>query len=524
MFGPTLALLVRSLRVNSRLLRMHLIQFGFLAFMLFALASIEDSSLMLGAPGLDFFYLIAFMNIGLITLAGVGYFATSVTEEKDQLMLGLLKLAGISRLGLLLGLSTTRLISAGLVLIIQFPFTLLAITLGGVTIEQVIAAYVALLAYLVFVANLGMFCSVVCRTSGRAIGMCAVLLLAFFVGPTLLAKLLNAGGLSTFVGSKAMGRTVLPWISNLQIYTRMETVLSTGFQGSAISYHLVSNLGLALLLFVASWSTFEFFTGDQSLSTGIGNRVQRSSERRKHDRPWKDAIAWKEFHFGVGGRLWIMLRFIAYGVLFLFLLLLIMSERSILTLFWLGTSHRSRDVCGAMLVSIGLGGIVLELTISACRLFQSELTAKTCASLILLPMTPEQLLRSKAFGALLGVLPAAIVLLLGMLVSPLAFFAATDNFPLSARAWFVIAEFLLFLHLIVLFSLRFRWGALPLAFLIVFVGQSCLLSPVMCILPRRGTASNVETGIFIFLSVCVAYLMVLVQIKIVDWLERAAEE
>ena len=82
-----------------------------------------------------------------------GFFATAITEEKEEGTLGLLKMAGISRVSILLGKSTSRLITAILLFLVQLPFTLLAITLGGVTLGQIFAAYWALLAYMLLVAH-----------------------------------------------------------------------------------------------------------------------------------------------------------------------------------------------------------------------------------------------------------------------------------------------------------------------------------------------------------------------------------
>ncbi len=61
-----------------------------------------------------------------------------------------------------------RLIAAVLLLSAQFSFTLLAITLGGVTMHQVTAAYGTLTSYTLMLAGLGLFCSVVFPRSPTA--------------------------------------------------------------------------------------------------------------------------------------------------------------------------------------------------------------------------------------------------------------------------------------------------------------------------------------------------------------------
>ena len=66
-----------------------------------------------------------------------------------------------------------------LLLLVQFPFTLLAITLGGVTLNQVLAAYCSLTAYMVLLANVGLLCSVVFRRGGLASSVTGLLILLY---------------------------------------------------------------------------------------------------------------------------------------------------------------------------------------------------------------------------------------------------------------------------------------------------------------------------------------------------------
>ena len=84
-----------------------------------------------------------------------------------------------------LGKSTSRLLGAILLLLVQLPFTLLAITLGGVTLNQVIAAYFSLMAYMVLLANVGLLCSVIKRRGGSSSSVTLLVagrLLSRFVG------------------------------------------------------------------------------------------------------------------------------------------------------------------------------------------------------------------------------------------------------------------------------------------------------------------------------------------------------
>ena len=135
----------------------------------------------MGAPGLFFFSNILWLTLVLIVLAAVSVLSTAITEEKEEGTLGLLLLAGVSPLAVLLGKSMTRQFSIVLLLVVQFPFALLAIVLGGVTLNQIVSGYIALAAFLALVANLGLLSSVFCRRSGTA-GMLTLLGLVVVLG------------------------------------------------------------------------------------------------------------------------------------------------------------------------------------------------------------------------------------------------------------------------------------------------------------------------------------------------------
>src|SRR5262249_47455071 len=152
------------------------------------------------------------LNMVLISLAGISFFATAITEEKEEDTLGLLKMAGIDPVGILLGKSTSRLLGAALLLLVQFPFTLLAITLGGVTLGQVLAAYFSLTAYMVLLANVGLLCSVVFQRGGMA---------SIITGLVLVVYLLAGAGVRAvtlgLVNSGLVARrgSVEEWLENL---------------------------------------------------------------------------------------------------------------------------------------------------------------------------------------------------------------------------------------------------------------------------------------------------------------------
>ena len=172
----------RSLRTHCRSGKTYLIRGGMLLAMLASVASAQMTAGFMGAPGLFLFGSILWISAFLICLGGPAYFASIITEEKEQMTLGLLKMTGLRPVSILLGKSTSQMLGAIALLLVQVPFTVLSITLGGVSLPQVMAGYLALLAHLIFVTNLALLCSVVCRRGKRAATLTAVFLLAFYCG------------------------------------------------------------------------------------------------------------------------------------------------------------------------------------------------------------------------------------------------------------------------------------------------------------------------------------------------------
>jgi len=87
MISSTLALLNRSLREDTRLLRSHAAQFLFVGIIYFFLIEAQAQSLFPGAPGLWFFDGISWLNFWFILAVAVSFCATAITEEKEEMTL-----------------------------------------------------------------------------------------------------------------------------------------------------------------------------------------------------------------------------------------------------------------------------------------------------------------------------------------------------------------------------------------------------------------------------------------------------
>lgn len=474
MLTKILALLERGLRLDARLLRLHLLRLGMVLLVAMALFVAHISSFTVGAPGLGFFAWICWTTLLFSTLAGSTFFATCITEEKEEQTLGLLTLANIRPLALILGKFLPRLASAVLILTVLFPFTLLSITLGGVTWEQVWAAYWLLLAHVVAMGSIGLFCSIISRNSGSAIALTLLGQLLFFAGPPLIGALLAA----------APWANHLRWLEqvgqigmNSSAFLRINQILSTGFDESAFSVQVLANLGLSVALFVAGWLLFGLFNRAAESTTEHVTVLQRGIRlNRGSRRSWRWAIAWKDFYLVAGGPTWWGMRLIA------FLPLVLIVGLAMNDFVW-NAALRNR-IGEALMMIVLFGAIPVELTILAARLFRAEIKDGTWGNLAGLPMSIGQIAYSKVAGSLLGLAPALVLLLAGALLSPESVGTALgggagEGFMFVVMYGYYFTVFLIFLHLTTLYSILLNaWAGVLLAYLTMQIG-TCFIMPIL---------------------------------------------
>lgn len=491
-----------TLRNDASTLRTHLMRGLFSGLMCLVLLVAWFQTLSVGAAGLNLFRAICWMNIIVSTLAAISYFSTSVTEESEAGNLGLLKLAGMGAFSILLGKSTSRLIGAVMLLVVQFPFTLLAITLGGVTLIQIVSAYSAIGAHLILVANLAMSLSVYSRTSGRAAAWTAMILLLFFGSVPVLRAL--TPGLTPQLLS-AVDRWA-EFHASVSVVECVGTSLEPAFTGPVLTSQIVFSLVGAVALFLISCLGFERAT--RRHGSPIRGPVARSKSLLRAlgvPRAWDRAIAWKEFHYLTGGRVMWCARAAGFGLL---LLNLQFFSDSMGGASW-------RDISQWLALSVLLvGGI--ESVVYAARILFDETRWHTLSLLLLLPMGTRQLISQKVLGCLLAMLPAGVWLATALWLHP------EGPRQLIDHGTFIYAavNYALLLHFTVLLSLYMRWAAVPAAACVVFGFNSCC--PVMSIGLVLGSIAPKGAGLLIVLTTLLIYwilLLVPLQFEIVNRVE-----
>lgn len=489
MFHGLLALLTRSLRQDARQLRNHVFRLCFVGFIYLSLLFASITAGMYGAPGLQFFKSIALLNEIFITCAGIGFFASAITEEKEEETIGLLIMAGLNPLGILLGKSTSRLIQASMLLIVQFPFMLLAVTLGGVTPHQILAAYVALLAFMALLANVALVFSTICERGGSAAGLTTLLLVLYATtpsfAPALTAELTRVGlPQSTWYGQSLF--QLLEWSAESSVYWRIHwRIMETGFNEPIISTQVMTNSVGGLICFCIAWLVFIPSTGKANSGGVSRGLVLKSTSRMRlfsPGRSWAMPLAWKDFQFIAGGYSFAMIKVFAYALL--------LVATIYVNYYWGGGGLQWGDI-GTAYVSLLLAAIGIEACILAARIFHDEVRLQTLSSLLMLPRSIPYLAYTKALGCVLGLLPSIICLCLGTLLLPGVDVSTAMETLIDPFTWGIILGVTIFLHLVALLSLFVKWGALPLAiFVMAPISLCCPVWQLLFLVVGRGAVRD----------------------------------
>ena len=476
MTSPLLALFARSLREDTRLKLTYFARCGLVTVILLFMFTVESRMGWSNGPGLDFFDTVITIDLVFILLAGCGYFASAITEEKEEMTLGLLRMTNLNPLSILLGKSTSRLCGALLLLAAQLPFTMLAVTLGGISLGQIAAAYCTLGAFLIFLANLALLASVVCKRSPGAAAFTIVALVLFFAIVPLLNWIAHWPAQLGLISQDAAWVSALDRLAGFahtaSPFQRITQILETGFNDRIFGWQAGSNLALGAGCFLLAWAVFDRFCNEQPESAprrGGVFRRRRFLRRLGAGRVWTRALAWKDFYFLAGGKVWMLGKYVIYG---LPLVALACWPRR-----WGGPPPR--DVFGFITMWIAWLLFVLELAFIAASIFKTERQGQTLSTLAVLPMSMRRIALHKIIGILPALLPAVTYFVLGFVCGAKRIFEAVGTIKFTSHSDFVallvigytLAQSVFFLYLTANLSLRVKRGALPLAIGIQFILQ-----------------------------------------------------
>lgn len=457
------SLFIWSLRSDSRALYPHVVRAIFCVLILFTVLAAWSASASMTIPmGLALFTWISYTNVAIIGVAGISYFVSAVTEEKDSGNLALLKLASVSPLAIVLSKSVSRQIGALALLLVQLPFTQLSVTLGGITTQQIIATYLALIGWLLLVSNFALLCSVICRTTGKAASLATIITLVFLVAGPCFDALLSLAGIKWLPTQFVISIEFLKERQQLLfVVPQIEIILASNAQVPLVSRQLGHSLiaGLGFLIF--SVLLFEQFSGDaERPEHGKTAGVRRILVNRC----WKRAILWKDFVFLSGGKTVWLVKLVAY--------ICVVVTFAVFQQLSYPTDSIALNPQAARTALISLSLLVsLELLMYSSNSLFLEIHQRTAADLLMLPTSNRSIFLQKTFAVLIAISPGILVAST-LLITHYEPIGRAGNWFLLVVMWLLITSFLI--HTSVLLSLYFRWAALPIA---VFI--TILISPVL---------------------------------------------
>ena len=466
MLNGVFALLERSLRIDVRSRSTHLIRFGLMISIYAALYIAVAMQARFGAPGLRFFEWMAYLDAAFLTLLGIGFLSSVITEEKEEGTLGLILMAGISPLGILLGKSINRLLHAMLLIAIQYPLMLLAVTMGGVTPLQAWAVLVALLAYVFLLAGLGLLSSTIASNSRSAaffmtLGLCIFFLVAFGANSLSLIHARGAiGGSATVSGPDLLHLPDFLWkaiadVGRTNVFLEMDEILTTQYNESTVTIQVISNSLVGAVGLGRSWLVFGIATtrpDSEAISRGL---VARGRWRlfSAPGRVWANPFVWKDFYFVAGGTAAIFMRAAYYVTLGIGL-------------------HELKSGPGSWiadyLVFMSLS-IAIDIGWAFSRSMGDEVRGQMLPSLMLLPRSSIATVYSKFAGSLLGCLPGPLILALVYCCyetgREIFWSVVTNEYPVM---WMFVAFLVLVPHMAALAALYVRSGAVAIGFAVSF--------------------------------------------------------
>ena len=499
------ALAVRSIRVEETRWYTPVIRGGICLLIAAIVMTATNAGGRIDKPGVMLMHVVMWPNLAAVTVLGCTMFTASVAEEKESRTLGLLRMADISPLAILFGKAGPRVLSAAILIGLQVPFVLFAVTLGGVTGTEVLRAYVSLLLYITLLASLATFLSTAAATAGRASGILLGMMLLSSVG-------IFAVGLA--IGNAIGWREAeLFWAfcwERFAAWTPINTLMRIGYGGQfGLSRGVIPweqaafTLPVSLVAIGAAWLLFDRLamrTPAEGESTWWQRRRMRhareatqasldlrdasrsAAERRPVTHPsgsrrppvatsaarpsvraWESAIPWKEFRLTAGGKRSILVRFAVYVGLAIVAALLIEGGDDTL------------EVSGVFMFTIVAVTLPIELLYAASRIFRYEIDSHTWSSLVLLPRSLRSVVGAKVLGALANALPSLMTAAIAslFLVGDVAEFI--EDILRDDEAILVVAYILAIavgsLTLTALYSLFTRYGAIPLTVVSLFAAN-----------------------------------------------------
>ena len=486
--APVFALLERSLRVDSRSWQWTAARAALPLVVLVAMFPMQTLFRIgtVGAPGLMFFKSMVWTTFALLTVSGLSFFSAAIAEEKEEMTLGLLRMTGLSPVSILFGKSTARLAGALLLLAVTLPFTLLAVTLGGVGTDQVLATYITLAAYLFFLANVALLCSVISSRPAHATALTALLLMLFYLVPTLLEGLLPIWRPKAPAPWLPAALEAARFASRLLPTSELVLILQTGFSGPLAGQATLGMVMGGAGFFLLAWALFERGTREQREAAPSRPALFRRGSRRGRVPPHirgSPAVTWRDYTFMGGG---------SVGAAFRFLLAGGVATAVACLPRMMGEKTTPPEFVSACFFFIPVGVAFLGMSLDAGRMFNQEWQWKTLSGLATLPVPLPELVWRKVQASLKQAFPVLLLLLVSLLYAPGAWGDAIEGIgdELGGVLLIMAMQYLVFLSLTAFLSLVLKRGAFAASVAILYFGMGFMMMPLGFLLSAFGVRDS----------------------------------
>ena len=483
-----LAFVTRHLREESRARAPMLVRMALLALGL-AWIYIYTFQIRMGmheaAPGRTLFLGMAMMALTLAHLLGFSLFSSCITEEKEASTLPLLVMTGLHPLSILLGKAGTRLLGALSLVLVFLPVSLLCFALGGISLEQLLAAHLHFACFLLLLNAWGALASVLMSTSVAASALAFLFLFILHAaGPllNLVRWLLVENLVVKATHPVSLGLQVAAnFLVQQDPYATLARVLGTLYTGSVAPEGVGYLVTLAVLGY--AWAGLAFHRLSRNLREANLPRKKRETAYARPrfwtaPRAWLQyPILWKELHF-LHGRPWMRHLYPLFLVTAVWVVVRMIHTANP------GLSpeglERLLEGLGAMMMVYGLVLLVSRAAGYLSNLFAVEVREETFAALAALPGGLAPLVRQKLCAVAWLAWPDLVLVLVGVLWSGdnlVGIYQEIDRDPFFAFALTLLTLLAvpLFWQLTVYYSLRIKRGAVVVAgFTVVGCGYAYL--------------------------------------------------
>ncbi len=525
---------------------------------LFQLWGVWTAASYSSSPGLNFFTALTIANLVIISLFASAVFANAILEEKEEQTLPLLRMADIGPLSLLLGKWLPRLVMAILLLVIQLPFAILSITLGGVLWSQVYASFWMLLAYLFFVGNIGLFFSVWCHRIGTAYGLTVGTLFLLEIAIPQFAQVVSAASTNAVASSVADG--IHGWLNEINCISRAEAIFSVGFAEESFDRFFWGNIAAGGAVFLLTWLTFDRATAREpshrpwwsdllkgtrrSSSTAPGRRraspasgsssaedvsrtglapspyAARETVLPSGRRSWDAALAYKDFHQIAGGPLFLMIRLVVAAVTVFGTVGMILYASGSLS------PGDLIEFVGGTSLGWGIFFFILEAGALFARVMRAEIKDRTWATLVLLPKSIPEIMFSKLAGAGMALLPWLSMIAFGAMATAHNWIGEFRHAGFAGAMFWFCCQVLLGIQLAMYFGLVFDFAIWPLA--VGMAAMAVIVANTMIVSCFIGAVGGGSGGPEVFMGMmgigAIVLTAVFFQLSVARLEELAADE